>query len=82
MSGVGRALAVLAALTVSMSVVIGAAWLWLDRRSVPAIEHYERSTWYLAALPGPVAVGVLLLVGWPLRKIIRWTRRPAGGGRR
>ncbi len=70
-----RALAVLVALTVAASAVVGAAWLWLDRRSMPAIEHYDRSTWYLAAVPGVEAVGVLLLVGWPLRRFVRLIRR-------
>jgi hypothetical protein len=75
-----RALTVLAVLTVAASAAVGAAWLWLDRRSMPAIEHYDRSTWYLAAVPGAGAIGVFLLVGWLLRRIIRWIRRPARTG--
>jgi hypothetical protein len=74
-----RALAVLAVLTVAASAVVGAAWLWLDERSMPAIEHYDRSTWYQAAVPGVEAVGVLLLVGWPLGRLVRWIRRTRDG---
>jgi hypothetical protein len=70
-----RALAVLALLTVAMSAFAGAVWLWQDRRSMPAIEHYDRSTWYLAAVPGAGTVGVLLIVGWPFRRFVHWIRR-------
>ena len=54
-SGVGVHLvaAVLAAaVTIVVSALIGAAWLWLDRRSMPAIEHYDWSNWYAGRRAG------------------------------
>ena len=77
-----RALGILAAVTIVVSAVIGAAWLWLDRRSMPAIEHYDWSKGHLVVVPGAYAVGVGLLIAWPLPTIIRWVRRPARSGGR
>ena len=57
-----RHLFVLAGLTVMASFSVGLAWLWIDARSMPAIEHYTWSGWYLAVLPGAYAVGVLMLM--------------------
>ena len=71
-----RALAVVAAFTIFASVIIGSAWIRQDRRTMPAIERYDWSSWYLAAVPGVYAVGSLLLTGWMLRKSLRWLRRP------
>ena len=71
-----RALAVVAAFTIFASVIIGSAWIRQDRRTMPAIERYDWSSWYLAAVPGAYAVGSLLLTGWMLRSPYRWLRRP------
>ena len=40
---------------------LAAAWLWADSRTMPAIEHYGRSGWYLVIVPGAYATGFLLL---------------------
>jgi len=69
-------LALLAGLTILASLIIGIGWLWTDFRSMPAIEHYSWSGWYLAVLPGAYAVGVLMLMGWATRGTLRWARRP------
>jgi hypothetical protein len=71
-----RRLALLAGLTVLASVAIGLLWLVIDSRSMPAIEHYTWSGWYLAVLPGGYAAGVLMLMSWAVRGILRLPRRP------
>ena len=47
-----QALAALLGLTFLSSMIIAAAWLWADMRKMAAIEHYDRSSGYLAAVPG------------------------------
>ncbi len=73
-----KRLALLAGLTVLASLATAATWLWLDLRTMPAIEHYSGSGWYLAVLPGAYAVGVLMLVAWAIRKIVLWRPRRPG----
>jgi hypothetical protein len=71
-----RRLALQAGFTILASVAIGLVWLRIDIRSMPALEHYDWLGWYLAVLPGAYAVGVLLLIAWVVRGILRMTRRP------
>jgi hypothetical protein len=71
-----RRLALLAGLTIAASAVVAGMWLTIDMRTMPAIEHYDRSGWYLTAVPGVYAVGVLMMIGWALRGGFRWLRRP------
>ena len=59
-----RRLAILAGLTISASLAIGFVWMRIDIRSMPAIEHYDWSGWYLVVLPGAYAVGTLLVMAW------------------
>jgi hypothetical protein len=59
-----RRLVKLVGLTLLITVVIGAGWLWFDMRSMPAIEHYERSGWELAILVGAYAVGAGAILAW------------------
>ena len=66
----------MAGLAVVASALIAVAWLWADSRGMPAIEHYSRSGWPLVLVLGAYAVGVLLPIGWMLRKAYRWLRRP------
>jgi hypothetical protein len=61
----------LAGLTLVASVAIGAAWLWIDRRTMPAIEHYQWSGWYLAMVPGACAASVLMVIGGAGRGMLR-----------
>ncbi len=75
-----RRLALLAGLTMLASLAIGFVWVRMDVRSMPAIEHYTWSGWYLVLLPGAYATGVLLLVGsvirrWPSVRRIRENER-------
>ncbi len=51
------------------------AWLWIDLRSMAAIEHYDRSTWYLVLIPGAYCLGIVLPLGWILRRLGGWLRR-------
>ncbi len=65
----------LVGLTMLTSLIIGAVWLWLDSRDMPAIEHYSWSGWYLVAVPGVYAVGVLMLIGWAIGGLFRFVTR-------
>jgi PQQ-like domain len=76
-----RRLALLAALTGLVSLAIGMAWLRIDIRSMPAIEHYAWTGWYLAVLPGAYGVGVLILLAWLARGLLRLPRRPRPAAR-
>ena len=64
------------------SVIIAGAWLWSDRRIMPAIERYDRSHAPLTLLLGCYGVSVLVVAGGLLRGIVRALRRhrarPAG----
>jgi hypothetical protein len=71
-----KALAWVVGLSLAASAIIAAAWLWSDRRSMPAIEHYDRSNAYLAVLLGAYAVGILIPVWWVVRATYRILRRP------
>jgi hypothetical protein len=51
-----------ATLTVVGSLAIAALWLWFDRKSMSAVEHYDRAGWYLVALPGAYVAAVVLLL--------------------
>ena len=62
-----KVLALVLVLTILMSLMIGGVWLWFDMRSMPAIEHYSWTGWYLAAIPGVYAVGVLAMIAWIFR---------------
>jgi hypothetical protein len=70
-----RTLGMLAGLTVLASLAIALAWLWVDRRAMPPIEHYTWSDWYFVILPGAYVVGVLFVVVWILRGPARWVLR-------
>ncbi len=66
-----RALAIIAGLTLAVSVLIAAIWIGIDSRKMPAIERYDRSDWPLLALPGAFVSGVLVLAGWSFRGLSR-----------
>jgi hypothetical protein len=71
-----RRLAVLVALTLATSAIAAAGWVWFDRRTMPAIEHYGRSGWPLAVLLGAYSTGILIVLIWPVRRLYRWLKRP------
>jgi hypothetical protein len=71
-----KRLAWLAGLTIASAAAIAAAWLWADSRTMPAIEHYGRSGWWVVFVPGTYAAGILLLFAWMLRRPYRWLTRP------
>jgi hypothetical protein len=73
-------LAVLAGLTVLASLAIGFVWMRMDMRSMPAIERYTWSGWYLVVLPGAYAVGTLLVIAWVVLACTRalGSRTPSG----
>ena len=75
-----RKLVAFVALTLLVTVVIGAGWLWFDMRSMPAIEHYERLGWELVILAGAYAVGAGAILAWFGRKVFRLAWRPQVSG--
>ena len=74
-----RPLFATAGLTIVAAAIIAAVWLRYDSRSMPAIEHYDRSGWPPALLLGAYAAGVLNLLAWMLKRPYRWLRRPPVG---
>ena len=72
-----KRLTLLAGFTGLASLTIGLVWLRIDIRSMPANERYDWSAWYLAVLPGAYAVGMLMLMVWVIRGVLRVPRRPA-----
>ncbi|HZW30304.1 MAG TPA: VCBS repeat-containing protein, partial [Isosphaeraceae bacterium] len=70
-----RGLAMLAGLTVAVSLAIGLTWLRVGMRAMPAIEHYTWSEWYAIVLPGAYAVGFLFVSDKTIRGVTRWVGR-------
>ena len=52
----------------SRQLIAGGA-LWEERQVMPAIEHYDRSGWYLVIIEGAYAIGCLLLGRCPVRRV-------------
>jgi hypothetical protein len=71
-----KRLATIAGLTLAASAIIAGAWLRFDWQSMPAVDHYGWSGWYLVVIPAAYAVGVLIPIAWVLRRAYRWLRRP------
>ena len=71
-----KSLALLATVTLLVTAAIAAVWLRYDSRAMPSLENYARTGWYLALVPGAYVAGLLILIGWPLRRAYRWLRRP------
>ncbi len=71
-----KQLAWMLGLTIVGAAAVAAAWIWFDSRTMPAIEHYGRSGWYVVFGLGLYTVGILLPIGWILAKPYRWLRRP------
>ncbi len=65
----------LVVLTMLASLAIGAAWLRLDMKSMPAIEHYGSDGWYLVLLLGAYAASLLMLLGWAMCSLFALLRR-------
>jgi hypothetical protein len=70
-----KTLAALTALSLAASAVIAAIWLWVDMKSMPAIEQYGPPGWYLIALPGVYASGLIELIKWLIRRAARLPQR-------
>lgn len=70
-----RRLAWLAAGTLLATVAVAVAWMCIDARNMPAIEHYGRKNWFRAAIPGAYAAGLLLPAAWAVFRVDRWLRR-------
>ncbi len=75
-----RKLLGLLALVALASAAVAGTWIAYDVRTMPAIEHYGRPRWPLALVPGAYAAGLLILLGWPIQRALRWLRRPRPTG--
>ncbi len=71
-----RRLLVLAALLVVCSALVAASWIGYDIRTMPPPGHYDRTGWAFALVPGVELAGSILILGWILRRPIRWLMRP------
>ncbi len=67
-----RGVVLVLALLLATSVAAGAFMLWIDHhQGIDPEERYSWRGWYLAALPGDLVAGVLLLQGWLMLLVIR-----------
>ena len=66
-----KAIGVLGGLTVVATVVVAGGWVWVDRKSMVALESYGWEGWWLVVLPGAYFAAVLLGVGFGCRWIYR-----------
>jgi PQQ-like domain len=74
-----RPVVTMAGLTAAATLVVAGCWLWFDRKSMAAMQHYDREGWYLVLLPGAYAAAVLWAAGRMLMAIYRFvTRRSVG----
>jgi hypothetical protein len=62
-------LAAFVGVSILASLAIAAVWLWFDMKSMPSIERYGRTGWYLVLLPGAYAASLIVLVGWTSRTL-------------
>ena len=62
---------ILIGLTVLASVAVAVVWLWSDARSMPDIDHYGWSEWYMVIIPGAEAVGVLVIMRCAIKGTLR-----------
>ncbi len=69
-----RLLAITALLLVS-SAAAACVWIAYDIRTMPPPGHYGRSEWALVLVPGVAVAGSLILLGWILRRPMRWLRQ-------
>ncbi len=58
-----RPIVVLMGLTVVMGLVVAGGWVWIDGRSMAALEHYEWEGWGLVVLLGGYAAAVFWVFG-------------------
>ncbi len=72
-----RGIAVLALLALIASLCIAAGWLWHDRKSLAALEHYGPDGWELVLLPGAYIAAVVWFSGWALLEGYRDLRKRA-----
>ncbi|MHB1556669.1 MAG: hypothetical protein ACYC61_04205, partial [Isosphaeraceae bacterium] len=70
-----RRLLVLAALLVVCSALVAASWIAYDIRTMPPPAHYDRMGWAFVLLPGVEVAGSIVILGWILRRPMRWLMR-------
>ena len=76
-----KQLAWMLGLTIVGAAAVAAAWIWFDSRTMPAIEHYGRSGWYVVFGLGLYTVGILLPDRLDTREAIPMAQEaPAAGG--
>ncbi len=73
-----KRLLAMAALLLVSSALVAAGWIAYDVRTMPPPGHYDRADWAMAPalVPGAGLAGSLLILGWILRRPIRWLMKP------
>ncbi len=76
-----KLIAGMAGLVVLATLAVAGGWLWMDRKSMAAIEHYGWEGWCLVLLPGVYAAAVCWLMGRGVWGVLR-TRSGTSAGHR
>ena len=70
-----RPVLALCGLIVVTTLIVAGGWIWFDRKSMAAIEHYGREGRELVLLPGVYAAAVLWVFGRGMVGVSRFVRR-------
>ncbi len=70
-----RSVLALVGLTGFATLAIAGGWVWLDRRSMAGIEHYEREEWWLVVIVGGYVAAVFLGAGIGILRMYKMMRR-------
>jgi hypothetical protein len=76
-----RPIVALGGLTVVATLLVAAGWVWLDRKSMAALEQYGWEGWWLVFLPGAYASAVLSVFGRTILGAFRLIHRTHRGSR-
>ena len=72
-----RRVLAMAGLVVVATMLVAAAWIWVDRKAMAGIEHYGWEGWELVVMVGAYGAAVLWGVGRMLLeayRLVRWRR--------
>ena len=67
-----RPIVVLMGSMVVMGLVVAGGWVWIDGRSMAAIEHYEWEGWGVVVLSGGYAAAVFWVFGSSFLGLMGW----------
>jgi outer membrane protein assembly factor BamB len=72
-----KTLLALLGLTVLATAALAGGWIWLDRKSMSTVEHYELEGWGLVVMVGGYSAAVLWGVGRGIVEMYKLVRRRA-----